>query len=513
MEIKNISIIFMGCTNSTAIDIKDENTKPEEKILCPVKKFLVSNKEYFLEQINTGCLAQFCYYIESNGEAAIIDPLRDIEVYLSMLEKRNAKLKYIFETHFHADFVSGHLDLANKTGAEIIFGPTANPEYKIIVAKDYENFKLGNINIKVIHTPGHTLESSCFLILDQNNIERVIFSGDTIFLGEVGRPDLAVKGEVDEKTLAGYLFDSIQKIKKFSDEVLIFPGHGAGSACGKKISSGSGDTLKNQKEKNYALSDLLNKEEFIELATTNLPKPPSYFFFDAVLNKKGYESIEKVLERCNKGINPKELDKYLNSEDFKNGNIVLLDTRDFLIANKAFIKGSVIIPLKITYAIWTATLFKPDTKFILITDKGKEKESIFRLSRVGYDQTLGYLEGEIEEYQKYKNEQITSVQMPSQNEIKVLIDNKKVFLIDVREITEVELSGKIEYSVNYPLSQLTNYIEELRKNDKPIGLSCKTGGRASLAASILVKNDFKGKDIYVLGGFDSLKDSGLKVNK
>lgn len=499
----------MGCSDSKSVKTNEETGDG----VCPVKRFLNTKKDYYFEQFNTSCLSEFSYYIESNGEAAIVDPIRDIDMYLELLQKRNDKLKYVFETHFHADFVSGHIELAQKTGAEIIFGPSAKPNYNATICSDNQELKLGEIVIKVLHTPGHTLESSCFLLLDKEGKERIVFTGDTVFLGEVGRPDLAVKGDISEKDLADMLFDSIQKIKKLPDDVMIFPAHGAGSACGKKISAGAGDTVKGQKIKNYALNDNLTRDEFIELVTSNLPTPPAYFFYDAGMNKQGYESIEKVLEKSNKAIKPEEFFNILHSADVKNGNTIILDTRDFQVANKNFIKGSVIIPLKITYAIWTATLFDHNQKFVLITDSGKEKESILRLARVGYENVLGYLEGGIESYANFKKEDIVSVHTPSNDEIKALISENKINLLDVREKGELEASGKIQNAMSYPLSKLLDNVDEIKKSIKPIGVYCKTGGRASVGGSLLVRHNFEANRIYILGGFDGLVGLGFKSDK
>lgn len=495
-------------------DQKDTNKMEcKDDAECYVNKFLESQKEYYLHQFKTKSLSEYSYYIDCNNEAAIIDPIRDVDMYLELLQKRNAKLKYIIETHFHADFVSGHLELAKKTGAPIIYGPTASTKFQIISASDNQEFKLGDIKLRVINTPGHTLESSCFLLIDKENRERVLFTGDTIFLGEVGRPDLAVKGEMSDKDLAGLLYDSIQKIKKLPDDVFIFPAHGAGSSCGKKISSGSGDTIKGQKAKNYAFDDFLSKEEFIEIATSNVSSPASYFFYDVCKNKEGYESIDKVLERSNKPIKPDEFYKILNSDDVKNGKTIILDSRDYEVANKSFIKGSIIIPLKITYAIWTATLFDHKTKFVLVTDPGKEKESIVRLGRVGYENVLGYLEGGFESYKKFRKDDIVSVNSPNNDEIKELIDGNKINLLDVREEGELESKGKIQGAMFHPLSKLIENVDEVKKSDKPLGIYCGTGGRASISGSLLIKNNFDPSKIYILGGFDGLVKLGFKSDK
>ena len=474
--------------------------------VCPVRKYMDSSKDYYIEQIQTGCLAQYAYFVQSKGEAFVIDPMRDTENIQNLLKTRNANLKYIFETHFHADFVSGHIDLAKKTGAEIVFGPGAIAGYKIIPAEDNQVFKIGDISIKVIHTPGHTIESSCFLLVEKDGIEKAIFTGDTIFLGEVGRPDLAVKGDVDEKTLAGYLFDSIQKIKQLGDEVIIFPGHGAGSACGKSIQVGNGDSLKNQRERNFALHDKLSKEEFVALATSDLPTPPKYFFFDALMNKEGYEDIDKLLEKTLVPLNYQEFQKLEKEKD-----VVVIDTRDAKESIQGFLKGSFLIPLSISYAIWCGTLFKPKNRIVIIASPGAEKESIIRLFRVGYYNVIGYLEGGIDAIKKNEPERITSFEKIDYEEAKRLIDQNEIELVDVREKGEFENSGVIENSHLCPLSDFDAKINEIKNAQKPLGLFCRSGARATIASSILKRyniNSFKW-----LGSYNGLVEQGVKVVK
>ena len=485
----------------------------EENHICPIKKFLLeieNSKEFYIQQIPTSCLSQNAYYIESKGQAVIIDPMRDIENYLDLLEKRNANLIYIFETHFHADFVSGHFDLSKKTGAKIIFGPKVNISKEIISANDNQIFQIGNIKLKVIHTPGHTMESICILLIDQNETEKALFSGDTIFLGDVGRPDLAVDGgrNLTEIDLANFLWESIQKVKTLNEDLIIFPGHGAGSACGKNITAGIGDTLKNQKLRNYALSNDMTKEEFVKIATSNLNKPLDYFFHDVKLNKEGYENIDTLLEKI---VKPLKFEDFMKLTEGKNTYVI--DTRlgeDF---TKGFFKGSYGISLKMTYAIWVATLFKPENELLLITEPGKEKESIIRLFRVGYYNILGYLDGGFENFMKENKtpENLCKVPRLDYDETRKMFEEKKLDLVDVREIKEYESSGIVENSHLFPLGNLENKIEEIKNIKNPIGLYCKSGARAVIASSILKKYGFE--NIFISGGFDFIKDKGFKCVK
>lgn len=473
---------------------------------CPVKQFLDEKKDFYIEQLTTGCLAQYAYYIESNGEAAVIDPMRDTENIIKILQTRNAKLKYVFETHFHADFVSGHLDLAEKTGAQIVYGPGAVANFKIIAAEDNQIFQVGNIKIKVIHTPGHTLESSCFILIDEKSAEKAIFTGDTVFLGDVGRPDLAVKSDLTERDLASKLYDSLQKIKNLNDDIIIFPGHGAGSACGKNISVGIGDSLKNQRKINFGFDNKISKQEFIEIATSGLPTPPKYFFFDAKMNKEGYESVENLLNKTLKSLNFEEFESVRKQPD-----VVVVDSRDPSLSTRGFLRGSYLIPLNITYAIWCATLFKPEHKILFITYPGTEKESIIRLFRVGYYNILGYLEGGIDTIKEKSPENIATINKIDYDQAKKLIDENKVDLFDVREQTEFENTGVIENSKLYPLSDLEKKIEEAKKFQKPLGIYCRTGGRATIASSIFNKYNYN--NFYLMGAFTGLVEKGVKVVK
>lgn len=481
----------------------------------------ISTNDYFIHQFSTSCLAQFSYYIESGKEAIIIDPIRDIDIYIEMLNQRGANLKYIFETHYHADFVSGHLELNKRTGAQIVFGPTAKSDYEIIVSQDNQDFSIGSIKLRVLHTPGHTLESSCFLLINQEDKPKAVFTGDCIFLGDVGRPDLAVKGDVTENELASMLYESVQRIKKLPDEVIIFPGHGAGSACGKQIGSGTSCIVGRQKINNYALNDNLSKQEFIEIVTSNIPSPPQYFFLDAMLNKKGYESLEKIIERSLISIPPQRIFEVLEKES---NNYVIIDSRDFMVSINNFLKGSYLIALKMQYAIWTANLLSPDQKIILITESGKEKESIVRLARVGYENVVGYAEGGFEGLLEYatKNsismDHFASFHLPDLSKIKEHLEEnlakpENYHVLDVREPQEWQ-SGVVHKDATFiSLKKLENpeNIQQVLKSGegKTIGIHCKTGGRAAIAGSILKKHGVK--DISFLGGILNMQANNVQL--
>ncbi len=474
---------------------------------CPVRKFLEMPKDYYVEQISTNCLSQYAYYIESRGDAIVIDPMRDTEFISNILNKRNAKLKYIFETHFHADFVSGHLDLSNKTGAEIVFGPGARTKFKITNSEDNQIFNIGNIKIKVIHTPGHTMESISLVLIDESNKEKAVFTGDTLFLGDVGRPDLAVKENIDSKTLASHLYDSIQKIKCLNEEIIIFPGHGAGSACGKSIHAGNGDSLKNQKKTNFALQNL-SKEEFINFTTINLPAPLQYFFYDVKMNREGYENLDVLLDKSLRALRHEEFEQLEKQE-----NVIIIDTRDGNISTKGFLRGSYLIPLNMTYATWCATLFKPEYKILIIASAGTEKESLIRLFRVGYYNVLGYLEGGYDAVKSNENlaNRITQIDKVGYEDAKKLIDENKVDLIDIRENAEFENTGIIDHSNLLPLSEFDKKISEIRTFKKPLGIFCRSGARAYIASSILKKNNIN--NFLWMGGFSGLVEKGAKVVK
>lgn len=487
-----------------------------------------SSDDFFLQQISTSCLAQFSYYLESDGEALIIDPMRDSKNYLKILEERKATLKYIFETHFHADFVSGHVEIANLTGATIIYGPNSSADFCFHLAKDEETFGLGKIKLKVLHTPGHTLESSCFLLIDSQGKNRCVFTGDTLFLGEVGRPDLAAfKNQgITEKDLALMLYNSVHsKLKPLEDDVIVYPGHGAGSACGKKISSGGSDTLKNQKLTNYVFSENLNKFEFIENLIQNLTPPPQYFFNSILLNKTGYSHVKEILEKSNKKISLEDYDKIINEDK----NILTLDTRETDEVCKGFIPGSISITLKTNYATWTGTLFSPERKIILVAENGKEEESITRLARIGYENILGYLDNSFETWRQSGREYSTIGNLEIEDVIETVVKDCKTknnIILDVREKGEFESTGILPNSMLLPLTKFKDSLinhEELLKNflnhdetffeekssqNKNIYLLCRSGSRTLIAASILKKLGVKNNFINLRGGSSILCEKG-----
>ncbi|MBL0883711.1 MAG: MBL fold metallo-hydrolase, partial [Chitinophagaceae bacterium] len=387
-----------------------------------------------IEQIYTGCLAQGAYYIESNGEAVVIDPLREVAPYIQKAERNGAKIKYVLETHFHADFVSGHIDLAKKTGAKIVYGPNAQPDFDFYSAKDGEELKVGNAIIKVLHTPGHTMESTCYLLKDETEKEVGIFSGDTLFIGDVGRPDLAqkVKAELTQEMLAGFLFDSLRnKIMPLSDDIIVYPAHGAGSACGKNMSKETTDTLGHQKQTNYALRADMTKDEFIKEVITGLVTPPAYFPLNVMMNIHGYDSIDTVLERGQHALSPEAFEAAANET-----GALILDTRDPQTFAAGFVPNAINIGIDGNFAPWVGAMI-PDIKqeILLITDEGREQEVITRLARVGYDFTIGYLKGGFETWKKAGKEtdQIRSI---SADELATIATNEQVNILDVRKKSE-----------------------------------------------------------------------------
>jgi hydroxyacylglutathione hydrolase len=510
---KNCSII-----NGSRLGISlSKNSKFSFTEICPNSKLptfdqiFQNTKEYYVEQISTGCLAQYAYYIESDGEALIIDPMRETDYYLEILKKRGAKLKYILETHFHADFVSGHLELSKQTGAKIVFGPNASTKMDVKVAKDGELLPLGKVNIKVFHTPGHTLESSSFVLLDTEYKPKAIFTGDFLFLGEVGRPDLAVSGGITKEKLAELIYESIQRLKKeYPVDIAVFPGHGAGSACGKNISRGSCDTLRNQIKTNYALNDNLSKEEFVKIVSSNLPAPPQYFFHDAMMNKAGAEGVQEALEEVLRGLKPENFAMLLKNDP----SIKIVDTRDQSKSKNSFLRGSYLISLSMNYAIFVASLLKPNDQILLITDPGQEKESIVRLMRVGYDKIIGYLDGNIEALRGVmEKDQIVSLESTDVDSVKQVVDKnlseKNFEILDVREPSEWESTGIVPDAHLYSLKSVEANLEKIIKetNGKKIGIMCKSGGRATIAASIFKKHNLN--NIFLLGGYLTMKEKGV----
>ena len=459
-----------------------------------------------IEQIYTGCLAQGAYYIQSNGEAAIIDPLREVAPYIERASKDGVKIKYIFETHFHADFVSGHVTLAEKTGAPIIYGPNANPSFKAHIAVDGEEFKIGNITIKALHTPGHTMESTTYLVIDENGKNHAIFSGDTLFLGDVGRPDLAQKaGDITTEDLAGYLFDSLRnKIMPLEDEVIVYPAHGAGSACGKNMMKETVDTLGNQKKVNYALRADMTKEELIKELTDGLLPPPSYFPLNVKLNKEGYESIDKVLEKGMHALTPREFEIAANET-----GAVVLDVRHQDDFEKGHIPRSIFIGLNGGFAPWVGALVKDvEQPILLVVPDDSIEEAVTRLSRVGFDNVIGYLSGGFNAWSKEARDVDTVKSISATTLEKILKDNPSENVLDVRKSTEY-LSEHISTAENYPLSNLNEHLASL-PNEGNIHIHCAGGYRSMIASSILKSRGIHNL-VNVKGGFKSIKDTDIPV--
>ena len=454
-----------------------------------------------VEQIYTGCLAHAAYYLESDGEAAIFDPLREVGPYIERAQKDNAQIKYVFETHFHADFVSGHLDLKAKTGADIVFGPTAKPSYEAIVAEDNQVFEIGDYKVKAIHTPGHTMESTTYLLIDEEGKEHGIITGDTLFIGDVGRPDLAqhVISDLTEEKLAAHLYDSLRnRIMPLSDDLIIYPNHGAGSACGKMMSDETTDTLGHQKQTNYALRADMSKEEFIKELLTGLTTPPGYFPQNVLMNIKGYESLDTIMERGEKPLSPEAFEAAANETD-----ALMLDTRDEKVFAKGFVPNSINIALDGKYAQWVGEMI-PDVKqpILLITDPGNEEEAITRLSRVGYDNTLGYLEGGYEHWVK-SGKETDRVEQVSPKEFEKIQKTEKPLLFDVRKKSEFD-SEHVVGAVNIPLNEINKHLAQFPKNKK-FFIHCEGGYRSMVAASILKSRGWK-DFVDIADGIDGIKE-------
>lgn len=459
-----------------------------------------------IEQIYTGCLAQGAYYIESQGEVAIIDPLREVQPYLDRVEKDSAKVKYIFETHFHADFVSGHLTLSKETGAPIVYGPNANPEFDVLLAKDGQEFPLGEITIVALHTPGHTMESTTYLLRDKNGKDHAIFSGDTLFLGDVGRPDLAQKANsVTQEDLAGYLYDSLRnKIMPLADDVIVYPAHGAGSACGKNMMKETVDSLGNQKKMNYALRADMSKEEFINEVTDGLLPPPSYFPLNVKLNKSGYEDIDKVLERGTRALTPEAFEQVANAE-----GALILDVRhqnDFV---QGHIPQSIFIGIDGGFAPWVGALVA-DVKqpILIVAPEGREEETITRLSRVGFDNTLGYLAGSFDAW-KTAGKDYDTVSGVSAEALEAAIKKEGAIVFDVRKEGEY-LSEHIDGAQHTPLDYINDYLRDFPENGA-FYIHCAGGYRSVIAASLLKKRGIHNL-IDVKGGFKAIKETTIPVS-
>jgi hydroxyacylglutathione hydrolase len=454
----------------------------------------------YIKQLYTNCLAEAAYYIESDGIAAVIDPIRETEPYVDLAKERNAKIKYVFETHFHADFVSGHIDLANQTGATIIYGPGAETNYKVHNAADGEEFKIGKLTMKVLHTPGHTLESSCYLLSDENGKEYCIFTGDTLFVGDVGRPDL-LDGVMSKEELAAMMYDSLNnKIKKLGDEVLVYPAHGPGSACGKNIGKETWSTIGHQKKTNYAMIET-DKDKFIQALITGLSAPPMYFFSDAKINKTGYDNVDTVVKRNLIPLNANEFESHVKA------GALILDTRIADEYEKASIPGSINIGLNGSFASWVGTLIHIDQPLLLVTSEGKESESILRLSRVGYEKISGYLEGGMNAWisSGKKTQQVQSVHPAA------LIDamkNKNMVVLDVRKDGEFE-DGHIKNAMHIPLSDLKEALASLDKSQHYY-VHCAGGYRSMIAGSMMKANGFT--DVTnVYGGYSAIKNTGIEL--
>ncbi|MFL9839194.1 MBL fold metallo-hydrolase [Flavobacterium sp. ST-75] len=456
-----------------------------------------------IEQIYTGCLAQGAYYIENNGEAAIIDPLREVQPYITKADKDNAKVRYVLETHFHADFVSGHLDLAKKTGATIVFGPTAKPNFDAHVAKDGEILTLGNITIQVIHTPGHTMESTCYLLKDESGKDAALFTGDTLFIGDVGRPDLAQKvvAELTQDKLASHLYDSLHnKILPLADDIIVYPAHGAGSACGKNMSKETTDTLGNQKRTNYALQPM-SRETFIEKVLDGLMPPPAYFPENVLMNIKGYESIDNVLSKGLQALSPAAFEAAANET-----GAIILDTREPQVFAKGFIPNSINIGIDGNFAPWVGALI-PDIKqpLLIVADKGREEEVVTRLARVGYDSAIGYLDGGIEAWNNAGHEADSIISITTDELATILKKDSNTNILDVRKASE-HYSERIIDSENIALDYINDHIADVSKN-KTYYVHCAGGYRSMIFISILKARGFDNL-IDVKGGFKAIKESG-----
>lgn len=454
-----------------------------------------------IEQIYTGCLAQGAYYIESDGEVAIIDPLREVESYIKKAGDDKGNIKYIFETHFHADFVSGHVTLAEKTKATIVYGPTAQTNYKAHIAKDGEVFKVGNITITALHTPGHTMESTSYLLKDENGKNHAIFSGDTLFLGDVGRPDLAQKGALTQDDLAALLFDSLRtKIMVLEDDVIVYPAHGAGSACGKNLSKETVGTIGDQKKTNYALRVDMTKEEFVKEVTDGLLPPPAYFPLNVKMNKEGYQSIDDVIKKGAKALSVSDFEKIANDTD-----AIILDVRHQFDFIKGFIPQSIFIGLGGTFAPWVGALIKDVTQpILLVTPIGEEKTTITRLSRVGFDNVLGYLEGSFNAW-AVSGKEIDTLRSVSANNLEEAITNKAT-VFDVRKPGEYENEHIVDVP-STPLDFLNDHIEEFPK-EQDFYIHCAGGYRSVIAASILKARGYHNV-IDVAGGYGAIKKTNI----
>lgn len=462
----------------------------------------------FIKQLYTGCLSEAAYYIEDNNEAAIVDPLRDIDVYLELATERKSTIKYIFETHFHADFVSGHIDLAKATGATIVYGPDTKTDLDVHIAKDGEKFLIGNVSIEVLHTPGHTLESSCYLLKDENGKDHCVFTGDTLFVGDVGRPDLAQKGEeLTMEDLAGMLYESLQKkIVPLADEVIVYPGHGPGSACGKNLGPYTYSTIGEEKQTNYALKQQ-NKNEFVKAVTEGLTAPPQYFPINARINREGYESLDKVLDQSLKPLSIDEVKKAIADD------ILILDTRNENVFTNGFIPGSISIGLEGRFAEWAGSLLSFDQPMIIVAEVDKEKEAVIRLARVGFSNVIGYVAGGFEAWKK-AGEDIDMIINVEPDELAMDIPfDEHLVVLDVRKPTEFA-EGHVKNAVSLPLSEMIDPVNlsELEE-DQNIYVHCQ-GGYRSIIASSLLKRQGIHNIRNVIGGYNKIREQkGIETEK
>ncbi len=458
-----------------------------------------------VEQIYTGCLAQGAYYIESNGEAVIIDPLRETQPYVDRAEARNAKIKYVFETHFHADFVSGHLDLAKKTGASIVYGPNANPTYDVIVAEDEQVFEVGNAKIKVLHTPGHTMESTCYLLIDEEGQEKSLFSGDTLFIGDVGRPDLAVKSDLTKEELAAHLYNSLHnKIMPLSDDIIVYPGHGAGSACGKNMSKETTDTLGNQKKTNYALQSM-SEEAFVKQVLDGILPPPQYFSKNALLNKEGYGEFDQILKKGAEALRIEDFESIVYNE-----GALILDTRKADEFRQGFIPKSIFIGIDGGFAPWVGALITDiQQPIVFIAEEGREEEVVTRLARVGYDNVLGFLKGGTKSWEEAGKELDTIVSISAEElAIKYKEEKDAITILDVRKPSEY-LSEHIVDVENFPLDFINDNMEKL-DTETEYHVHCAGGYRSMIANSILRARGIQNL-VDVAGGFKAIVET--KIDK
>ncbi|MEQ1797855.1 MAG: MBL fold metallo-hydrolase [Lacibacter sp.] len=461
----------------------------------------------YVQQLYTNCLSEAAYYIESNGECAIIDPLRDVEVYLNLAKERNAVIKYIFETHFHADFVSGHLDLAKQSNAPIVFGPETETTFPVYVAKDGEQFKIGTLTIEVLHTPGHTFESSCYLLKDENGKDSAVFTGDTLFVGDVGRPDLAQGGDISVSDLAGLMYESLQKkIMPLADDVIVYPAHGPGSSCGKSMGPETSSTIGEQKQSNYALQQQ-SKEAFIKAVTNGLEAPPAYFPINAKINKEGYGALDAVLKT---GLTALSIDafKQLAEQD----KTLILDTRNANVFTQGFVPGSISIGLEGRFAEWAGGLLPFDENILLVCDEGKEEETIIRLARVGFDKVKGYLKGGFEAWQNAGQTVDLIIDVEADELAMDYPHDDNLVVVDVRKETEFA-DGHVKDAVNLPLNEMNDLglIANIEERDN-LYVHCAGGYRSVIASSLLKRHGFHNIR-NVVGGYAKIKEQKIPVEK